>query len=48
MITTYPERNPTVCLTEATVTGYGIIKKVYYVDVLLDTSPGNIILEVTG
>ena len=32
-INTFLERNPTGCLTEAMVIGYGMFKKVYVVDV---------------
>ena len=47
-ITKVPEINPTVCLTEAIVTGYGIINKGYLVDAFLDTYPGNNILAGTS
>ena len=47
-INTVLDRNPTSCLTEAMVIGYGMFKKVYVVDVQPDTSPGNNITSETG
>ena len=47
-IATVTERKSTGCLTEAMVTGDGIIKEGYFVDVLPDASHGNNIMAGTG